>query len=120
MYRIDSSSGVVESLGEVPILSGLTYTYGAVYFDADGRFYVSANETGTIYAIESVQSLAVNDSIDSNLFAFGPSSSNNDGARRPTAAVLQEICDNGIDDDGDGVSDLEDNCPLLPLSLIHI
>jgi hypothetical protein len=119
LYRIDSSSGVVESLGEVPILSGLTYTYGAVYFDADGRFYVSANETGTIYAIESVQSLAVNDSIDSNLFAFGPSSSNNDGARRPTAAVLQEICDNGIDDDGDGLIDCDDpacsgvgNCPI--------
>ena len=55
---------------------------------------------------------SLNDSIDSNLFAFGPSSSNNDGARRPTAAVLQEICDNGIDDDGDGVNDASDAFPL--------
>ena len=46
--------------------------------------------------------------MDSNLFAFGPSSSSNDGARCPTAPVLQEICDNGIDDDGDGLIDCED------------
>ena len=39
----------------MPILSGLNYTYGAVYFDADGRFYVSANQTGTVYVIQNVQ-----------------------------------------------------------------
>jgi hypothetical protein len=108
LYRIDPLNGNTQAIGEVPILSGLTYTYGAAYFDAEGRFYVSANETGTIYAIESVQNLAENDAIDSNLFAFGPSSSNSDGARRPTEDVLQEICDNGIDDDGDGLIDCED------------
>ncbi|WP_235989241.1 DUF6923 family protein [Psychroserpens algicola] len=108
LYRIDPSNGNVLALGEVPILSGLNYTYGAVYFDADGRFYVSANQTGTIYVIQNVQNLAVNSIMDSNLFAFGPSSSSNDGARCPTAPVLQEICDNGIDDDGDGLIDCED------------
>ena len=25
---------------------------GAVYFDADGRFYVSSNQSGTIYVIQ--------------------------------------------------------------------
>lgn len=108
LYRIDPSNGNVQAIGEVPILSGLKYTYGAVYFDADGRFYVSANQTGTIYVIQSVQNIAVNGAMDSNLFAFGPSSSSNDGARCPTAPVLQEICDNGIDDDGDGLIDCED------------
>ncbi|WP_040280359.1 T9SS type A sorting domain-containing protein [Psychroserpens damuponensis] len=111
LYRIDPSNGNVLAIGEVPILSGLSYTYGAVYFDLSGRFYVSANETGTIYVIQSVQNLAANDPIDSNLFAFGPSSSSNDGARCPTAPVLQEICDNGIDDDGDGLIDcLDPSC----------
>lgn len=108
LYRINPSNGNVQAIGEVPILSGLNYTYGAVYFDADGRFYVSANQTGTIYVIQNVQNLSVNATIDSNLFAFGPSSSSNDGARCPTAPVLQENCDNGIDDDGDGLIDCED------------
>ncbi|OIQ20342.1 T9SS type A sorting domain-containing protein [Lacinutrix sp. MedPE-SW] len=108
LYRINPVTSVVTPLGVVPILSGLGYTYGAVYFDADGRFYVSANQTGTIYVIQSVQDLDGINIMDSNLFAFGPSSASNDGARCPTAPVLQEICDNGIDDDGDGLIDCED------------
>lgn len=108
LYRINPTTNAVESLGEVPILSGLNYTYGAVYFDLSGRFYVSANQTGTIYVIQSVQDLSSSDDMDSNLFAFGPSSASNDGARCPTAPVPQEICDNGIDDDGDGLIDCQD------------
>ncbi|QDO94527.1 T9SS type A sorting domain-containing protein [Formosa sediminum] len=123
LYRIDPETGVVSNLGVVPILAGLTYTYGAVYFDASGRFYVSANETGTIYVIQSVQNINNEKDIDSNLFAFGPSSSSNDGARCPTAPVAQEICDNGIDDDGDGLIDCQDpscsgysGCPVIELA----
>lgn len=120
LYRIDPANGNITSLGEVPILSGLNYTYGAVYFDVSGRFYVSSNQTGTIYAIQNVQDLDGTNSISSNLFAFGPSSASNDGARCPTAPVAQEICDNGIDDDGDGLIDCEDpscsgygNCEVI-------
>ncbi|MEM6684218.1 MAG: T9SS type A sorting domain-containing protein [Bacteroidota bacterium] len=108
LYRIDPNTNTVQSLGVVPILSGLNYTYGAVYFDASGRFYVSANQTGTIYVIQSVQDLTGSNGMVSNLFAFGPSSASNDGARCPTAPVPQEICDNGIDDDGDGLIDCQD------------
>ncbi|MDT0558979.1 T9SS type A sorting domain-containing protein [Ichthyenterobacterium sp. W332] len=108
LYRINPENGVVTSLGEVPILAGNNYTYGAVYFDVDGRFYVSANQTGTIYVIQNVQDVNSPTDMDSNLFAFGPSSASNDGARCPTAPVPQEICDNGIDDDGDGLIDCED------------
>ncbi len=108
LYRINPETNIVQSLGEVPILSGLNYTYGAVYFDASGRFYISANQTGTIYVIQNVQDVNGSNDMDSNLFAFGPSSASNDGARCPTAPVSQEICDNGIDDDGDGLIDCED------------
>ncbi|WP_159948978.1 DUF6923 family protein [Polaribacter septentrionalilitoris] len=121
LYRIDISSSTVIDLGEVPILSGLNYTYGAVYFDASGRFYVSANQTGTVYMIKDVQGLEAGDTMESNLFAFGPSSSLNDGARCPTAPVPQEDCVNGIDDDGDGLVDCDDPacsgvaaCPVIP------
>ena len=120
LYRVDPSNGNVTSLGVVPILSGLNYTYGAVYFDADGRFYVSANQTGTIYVIQEVQTLDEETEMESNIFAFGPSSSSNDGARCPTAPVPQEDCINGLDDDGDGLVDCEDpscsgyaNCPVI-------
>jgi len=108
LYRINPDNGVVSTLGEVPILAGNNYTYGAVYFDTDGRFYVSANQTGTVYVIQAVQNVNSSADMESNLFAFGPSSASNDGARCPTAPVLQEICDNGIDDDGDGLIDCED------------
>lgn len=108
LYRINPTTGEVVSLGEVPVLSGLNYIYGAVYFDDMGRFYVSANQTGTIYVIQNVQDLNGSNAIASNIFAFGPASSSNDGARCPTAPVAQEICDNGIDDDGDGLIDCED------------
>ena len=119
LYRIDPATGTVNDLGEVPILSGYSYTYGAVYFDLSGRFYVSANQTGTVFVIQNVQDLTTTSGIDSNLFAYGPSSSSNDGARCPTAPVPQEICGNGIDDDGDGLIDCDDpscsgvlECPI--------
>ncbi|QXP62953.1 T9SS type A sorting domain-containing protein [Polaribacter sp. HaHaR_3_91] len=120
LYRINATTGEITDLGEVPILAGLNYTYGAVYFDASGRFYVSANQTGTVYVIQSVQTLQEGSSLDSNLFAYGPSSSSNDGARCPTAPVPQEDCANGLDDDGDGLVDCDDPacsgvaaCPVL-------
>lgn len=120
LYRINATTSEVIDLGEVPILSGLNYTYGAVYFDVSGRFYVSANQTGTVYVIQNVQSLEVGSQLDSNLFAYGPSSSLNDGARCPTAPVPQEDCINGVDDDGDGLVDCDDPscsgvaaCPVL-------
>ncbi|MHA7944839.1 DUF6923 family protein [Formosa sp. 3Alg 14/1] len=123
LYRIDPENGNVLPLGVIPVLTGLNYTYGAVYFDASGRFYVSANQTGTIYMIQKVQDLTGVNVMESNLFAFGPSSASNDGARCPTAPVAQEICDNGIDDDGDGLIDCEDpscsgysGCPVLEQS----
>ncbi len=120
LYRVIAGTGVVESLGEVPILSGLNYTYGAVYFDVTGSFYVSANQTGTVYRINSVQNVNNSSSMSSNIFAFGPSSNSNDGARCPTAPVPQEDCINGVDDDGDGLVDCDDPscsgvaaCPVI-------
>ncbi|KJD33699.1 hypothetical protein PW52_13815 [Tamlana sedimentorum] len=123
LYRINAETGLVKNLGVVPVLSGLNYTYGAVYFDVSGRFYVSANQTGTIYVIQSVQDLDGTNNMESNLFAFGPSSASNDGARCPTAPVPQEDCTNGIDDDGDGLVDCEDPscsgyaaCPVIDIN----
>ena len=108
LYRINITTNNVESIGEVPILQGNSYTYGAVYFDLSGNFYVSANQTGTVYIINNVANLNSGDTMSSNIFAFGPSSSSNDGARCPTAPVPVEDCSNGVDDDGDGLVDCDD------------
>ncbi|WP_291963073.1 T9SS type A sorting domain-containing protein [Maribacter sp.] len=119
LYKIDPQTGKVYNLGEVPILEGLSYTFGAVYFDVDGNFYISANQTGSVYKIEQVQDV-VSGNMKSNIFAFGPAASSNDGARCPTAPVPQEDCLNGIDDDGDGLVDCDDpscsgvaSCPVI-------
>lgn len=124
LFRIDPESGVVLNLGVVPVLEGLNYTFGAVYFDVEGRFYVSANQTGIVYVVNDVQNLENGSAIVSNLFAFGSSSSLNDGARCPTAPVPQEDCANGIDDDGDGLTDCDDpacsgiaECPTIDLEV---
>ena len=107
LYRITPQTGFFEDLGEVPVLSGLKYTYGAVYFDASGNFYVSANQSGSVYIIYEVQNIT-EENIRSNIFAYGPASASNDGARCPTAPVPQEDCSNGVDDDGDGLVDCDD------------
>ncbi len=119
LYKIDPETGTVYNLGAVPILDGLKYTFGAVYFDVDGNFYISANQTGSVYKIDNVQDITLG-VIQSNIFAFGPAASSNDGARCPTAPVPQEDCLNGIDDDGDGLVDCDDPscsgvaaCPVI-------
>ncbi|MDO6472440.1 T9SS type A sorting domain-containing protein [Maribacter sp. 1_MG-2023] len=119
LYKIDPETGKVYNLGEVPIIEGLSYTFGAVYFDVDGNFYISANQTGSVYKIEEVQNIT-DGNMNSNIFAFGPAASSNDGARCPTAPVPQEDCMNGIDDDGDGLVDCDDPscsgvaaCPVI-------
>ncbi|MGL5112773.1 MAG: DUF6923 family protein [Flavobacterium sp.] len=120
LYRIDPQTGGITVLGLVPILAGNNYTYGAVYFDKAGNFYISTNQTGTVYVVKNVTGLTGSNAMVSNLFAYGPSASSNDGARCPTAPVLIEECDNGLDDDADGLIDCEDpscsgssGCPVI-------
>lgn len=120
LYRIDVTTNTTTNLGVVPIVNGQQYTYGAVYFDVDGNFYLSANETGTIYRVKKVHTIQPNGAMDSNLFAFGPASGSNDGARCPLAPVPDEDCSNGLDDDGDGLVDCDDPacsgvaaCPVI-------
>lgn len=123
LYRINTEKQTIINLGEVPILSNNNYTYGAVYFDVDGNFYISANQTGTIYRVKNVQDIVANGYMDSNLFAYGPASASNDGARCPSAPVPDEDCSNGKDDDGDGLVDCDDPacsgveaCPTITLT----
>ncbi|KPH65406.1 LruC domain-containing protein [Pseudoalteromonas porphyrae] len=77
----DGSTAVSTNLGNV----GVSGTFGAVYFDVDGNFYISRNSDGHVFRID-VSAASPN----ATLFAYGPSSSNNDGARCATAPIIDE------------------------------
>ena len=81
LHKINNQSGESEELGDI----GVTGTFGAAYFDVDANLYLSSNRDGNVYkvAIDS-------GSYQAELFAIGPSSSVNDGARCALAPVVDE------------------------------
>jgi LruC domain-containing protein len=81
LYKIAADTGIATLLGNV----GTTGTFGAVYFDVDGKLYISRNNDGYIYIIDVADS-----SPQAELFAYGPAASQNDGARCAIAPVIDE------------------------------
>ncbi len=81
LWRIDPLTGQATNLADV----GQSGTFGAVYFDVSGQFYISRNSDGYIFRINVNAS-----SPTAEFFAFGPSSGNNDGARCAAAPIISE------------------------------
>lgn len=81
LHVIDVSNGTSTELGDV----GVTGTFGAVYFDVDENLYISRNKDGHVYKIDIGSG-----EYTAELFALGPSSSVNDGARCALAPVVDE------------------------------
>lgn len=81
LVRISSSDGSSIQLGNV----GESGTFGAVYFDVDENFYISRNSDGFIFRIDVTDAEPT-----AEFFAFGPDSSNNDGARCALAEIVPE------------------------------
>ncbi|WP_028773954.1 LruC domain-containing protein [Shewanella waksmanii] len=82
LIRIDPQTGSATTLADVLTSSGSNFVFGAQFFDPDGNLYVSNNSNGNIYRVN------VNDANpQGELFAYGPSSSSNDGARCALAEV---------------------------------
>jgi LruC domain-containing protein len=79
LYSIDVTNGSATLINNV----GETGVFGAVYFDVDENLYISRNSDGQVFRINTKESNPVAD-----LFAYGPSSSNNDGARCALAPVI--------------------------------
>ena len=81
--------------------------FGAAWSDEDGNTYFFNNSSGKIYRA------AFNGQGEILSFAFistsEPNGSNDGmGCALAQAPVFPEICDNGLDDDGDGLVDCED------------
>jgi len=81
LHQINVVTGNSEALSNV----GQTGTFGAVYFDVDGNFYISRNSDGYIFIIDISAA-----SPEAEFFAYGPSASQNDGARCATAPIVDE------------------------------
>ncbi|KZN28518.1 hypothetical protein N480_10520 [Pseudoalteromonas luteoviolacea S2607] len=87
LHRIDVSNGTSSNLGNV----GQSGTFGAVYFDVENNFYISRNQDGHVYKID------IDNPANTQLFAYGPISSTNDGARCATAPIIDDSEDPTID-----------------------
>lgn len=81
LYKINADTGTATPLGDV----GQTGTFGAVYFDVEGKLYISRNDDGHVFIIDVAEP-----SPQAALYAYGPSASQNDGARCAIAPVIDE------------------------------
>ena len=81
LHQINVSTGALVTLGNI----GEVGTFGAVYFDDEGHFYISRNSDGFVFIIDLTAS-----SPQATFFAYGPSASQNDGARCAVAPVIDE------------------------------
>jgi len=81
LYQINVDSGSATSLGNV----GEQGTFGAVYFDVDGNLYISRNTDGHVFIID-----VADPNPTATFFAYGPSASQNDGARCAIAPIVDE------------------------------
>ncbi len=81
LHIIDVTTGTVTTMNNV----GVAGTFGAVYFDVDENLYISRNNDGHVFRIDTKVSEP-----QAELFVYGPSSSSNDGARCAFASVIPQ------------------------------
>ncbi|MGF1696405.1 LruC domain-containing protein [Vibrio lamellibrachiae] len=87
LYEFDITNGGETYLGNI----GETGTFGAGYFDVDGYYYISRNADGHVFRINLSDPDDLNDDIiAAQIFAYGPASGQNDGARCANAPVIDE------------------------------
>lgn len=85
LLRFNRTSKVMEVVGPVTGLAQ-TNAFGATYADSDGFIYGSDNASGEIYRVNVATGAGT-------LFAQGPSSSANDGARCATSPITLDFGD---------------------------
>ena len=87
LHKIDAQTGASKEISD----TGQTGTFGAVYFDVDENLYISRNSDGKVFKVA-----IGSENYTAELFAQGPSSSINDGARCALAPVIS-LEDTNID-----------------------
>lgn len=103
-YDIDAKT--VQVIGDYSSVAE-SEGYGAAWSDQSGKSYFFNNNTGNIYRAEFGEEGSV---LSFAFVATSEPNGSNDGmgCSLAEAPTFPEICDNGIDDDGDGLTDCED------------
>lgn len=83
LYRINPATGNVENLGSTGITA--QSTFGAQFYDASGFLYLSRNQDGQIFRVDTSNPLSVEPT--AFFFTDGPISNTNDGARCLNAPI---------------------------------
>jgi len=106
-YIIDPSNWSVTSIGT----NAPSASYGAAYTDDLGRVFIYNNNEGALYMVDfGINGTGTG---EMTLIANAPQVYFNDGASCRGTIIIPEICDNSIDDDGDGLIDCDDSdCQL--------
>jgi len=81
LWKINVQAGTSVKLSNV----GEAGVFGAVYFDVTGNLYISRNNDGNIFRINTNWDYPI-----AEFFANGPASSNNDGARCALAPIISK------------------------------
>ncbi|MFI3246797.1 MAG: GEVED domain-containing protein, partial [Ferrimonas sp.] len=89
LFQIDPADGWAFSVADL----GIQGTFGAAYFEQSGFMYISRNSDGQIFRIDVRDGTAVPN--EATLFAYGPASGQNDGARCANAPVTPSNVDFG-------------------------
>lgn len=118
LWSFDRTTHTWTDVGALPDITGANLTMGAFYADNDGFLYGSSNTTGNIWRVD------VN-AVTADLFATGPASSSNDGARCATAGIPIDFSDAPssystlLGDDGPrhSVANYNDGSDTAPLML---
>ncbi|WGV98148.1 LruC domain-containing protein [Vibrio sp. YMD68] len=106
LFEFDTEVGGETRLGNV----GVTGTFGAGYFDVNGYYYIARNSDGAIFRIDlSDPDNMTDETIAAALFANGPASGQNDGARCANAPVIDEDSTIDFGDAPDSYSTLLDS-----------
>jgi LruC domain-containing protein len=99
LYAVDNNTGILHQISVTTGESievgdtGETGTFGAGYFDVNGYYYISRNSDGNIFRIDLTNPEQPN--VNAVLFAQGPFSNQNDGARCAYAPISVENTDWG-------------------------
>lgn len=102
-YMIDPATWTVTIIGT----NAPANSYGGAYTDNEGNVYVYANNPGAFFKVD----FGLNGTGTGNMtmLSSAPNVAYNDGAScRSTPPPLIEICGNGMDDDGDNLTDCDD------------
>jgi hypothetical protein len=85
VFRYNPNTGARQTLGTATGggIGSATGSFGAAYMDVAGNMYLSENDSGYIFRIDTIHT----GNVAATFFAQGPASSVNDGARCATAVV---------------------------------